>query len=443
MRWCGKTHLTFAGEQTNVDPDVALWMMIAGLVVACWSAISARSFFTFSRHELEAICQRREAGSRLGEILRRHDRVGLAAETLQVISTAVVVISGSIWYWTNSGVQALDGQTLASSIIIGSLALLLIEIWIPWAVARLWASGIVYLFWPLWKGMPTLLFPLILGARFFDTMFHRLAGRVPERPNEESFEDEIRTIVTEGHREGLLEEDARGMIEGVMELSDVDVSEIMTPRTDMTSLSLSLSREGMLEFVIQQSHTRIPVYEKTRDDIVGILYIKDLLPELVKQNGNGKVEESWKSLLREPYFVPETKPIDVLLQEFQLAHHHMAIVLDEYGGVSGLVTMEDILEEIVGEIEDEYDKGMVDGIRQIETGIYDIQGNVHIDEINERLQLELPEDADYDTIGGCVFSELGHVPQVGEELVLGRISVTVMEVTPRRILRVRLEIGEE
>jgi CBS domain containing-hemolysin-like protein len=418
--------------------------MIGGLVVACWSAISARSFFTFSRHDLEEICRRHENPSRLSEILKRHDRVGLAAETLQVVATAVVAIAGSVWLWTiNEQMTSLNGPTFVSTIVIGSLILLLIEIWIPWAVAQLWGSWITYISWPLWKGVPTLLFPLILGARFFDTILHRLAGRVQEEPSEDSFEDEIRTIVTEGHREGFLEEDAREMIEGVMELGDVDVSEIMTPRTDMTSISISISQQEMLDFVIKQGHTRIPVYQKTRDDIVGILYIKDLLPELVKQNGSGPPKEPWSSLLREPYFIPETKPIDVLLQEFQHAQHHMAIVLDEYGGVSGLVTMEDILEEIVGEIEDEYDKGLVDGVRQVEAGIYDVLGNVHLDEINERLKLTLPEDGDFDTIGGYVFTELGHVPQVGEELALGNTRITVMEVTQRRILRVRIELDEE
>lgn len=423
---------------------MALWTAVVGMVVTGWSAITARSFFTFSRHDLEEICLRREATTRLSEILKRHEQVGLAAETLQVISTAVVLIAGIVWYGNLPGeTHPLDMPTFVLGIAVGSLVLLLIEIWIPWAVAQLWASGIVYFSWPICRGMPTLFYPLVLGARFFDTMFHRLAGRMPEKPSEESFEHEIRTIVTEGHREGLLEEDARGMIEGVMELGDVDVSEIMTPRTDMTSISSSLPQEEMLSVVIKQGHTRVPVYEKTRDDIIGILYIKDLLPELVKQNGSKTPHEPWTSLLREPYFVPETKPIDVLLQEFQRAHHHMAIVLDEYGGVSGLVTMEDILEEIVGEIEDEYDKTLVDGIHQIEPNTYDVRGNVHIDEINERLKLELPEDGDFDTIGGYVFSELGHVPQVGEELNSEKLRISVMEVTPRRILRVRIELGED
>ena len=257
-------------------------------------------------------------------------------------------------------------------------------------------------------------------------------------PDEESFEEDIRTIVSEGHREGLLEEDAREMIEGVIELGDADVSQIMTPRTDMLSIPASLSWEEMLEQVIDAGHTRIPVYGRNRDDILGILHAKDLLPELAREPGQRA--EHWTKLLRQPVFVPETKPIDALLQELQHSRNHMVVVLDEYGGVSGLVTMEDVLEEIVGEIVDEYDPAHVEGVRELGPGVCEAMGRVHIDEINERLGLGLPEDADYDTIGGFVFNELGHIPTTGEDLVWQNVRITVLDATRRRIERVRIEV---
>ncbi|MBN2296247.1 MAG: HlyC/CorC family transporter [Pirellulales bacterium] len=421
--------------------NTAFWLALAGMLLTCMAAMGARSLTVFSRHDLEEICRRRDTLHRLGKILKRHERVGLAAETLQVVGTAVVILAGTFWVWLelHTEVQA-DWRFLGAGVAVGSLLLLAVEIWIPWAAARLWAAPFVHYTWPLWQAVSVIMTPLILGARFFDTLFHRLAGRQRELPNEESFEDEIRTIVTEGHREGLLEEDAREMIEGVMELGDVDVSEIMTPRTDMISIPVSLSWKEMLEFVIGQGHTRIPVYERNRDDIVGTLYAKDLLPRLAE--GNVTSEEPWTALLREPYFVPETKPTDVLLQEFQRTRNQMAIVLDEYGGVSGLVTMEDILEEIVGEIIDEYDKDLVDGIRIMGGGVTEVLAKVHIDEINERLGLALPDDGDFDTIGGLVFSELGHVPLVGEELMMDKVRLTVLEATNRRVLRIRIEMTQ-
>jgi CBS domain containing-hemolysin-like protein len=419
--------------------DAVFWLAIAGLVLTCLAAIGARSLAEFSRHDLEEICRRRNSPDRLGQILRQHDQAGLAAETLQVIATAVLVIAGAFCVqlrWAADGSSR--GVLLTLSVAAGALLLLAVEIWVPWAVVRLWAEPFLYYTWPLWRAVGVLLAPLVLGARFVDTVLHRIVGRVHEVPDEESFEEEIRTIVTEGHREGLLEDDARKMVEGVIELSDVVVSEIMTPRTDMISMPTALSWQEMLQFVVAMRHTRIPVYEKNRDDIIGILYTKDLLPQLTESSDEPAAP--WTSLLREPWFVPETKPVDVLLQEFQQTRYHMAVVLDEYGGVSGLVTMEDVLEEIVGEIIDESDKDLVDGIREIDDRTAEALGKVHIDEINERLELALPEDGDFDTIAGFVFHELGHVPKVEETLVWHNVRITVLEATRRRIERVRLEM---
>jgi len=416
-----------------------LGLAIAGAIVTCLAAVGARSLAKFSPHELKEVCRRHNSQDRLGVILRRHEQVALAAETLQVIATAIFIGAGMFWAWGEShGDGPPNLVLLSTTVVVGAVVLLAVEIWIPWAVARLWAEPFLYYTWSAWQLISYLLLPLVLVARFVDTLLHRLAGRTPEEPDEESFEEDIRTIVTEGHREGLLEEDAREMIEGVIELGDADVSQVMTPRTDMVSMPSSLSWQEAVEFVIDVGLTRIPVYEKNRDDIIGILVARDLLPEVAKSPGVPR--SPWNALLREPYFVPETKPIDVLLEEFQQTHNHIAVVLDEYGGVAGLVTMEDVLEEIVGEIVDEYDKDLVDGIRELDDGLAESLSMVHIDEINERLDINLPEDQEYDTIGGFVFSELGHIPAVGEELVHDNVRITVLEAGPRRIERVRIEI---
>ncbi len=421
-----------------MSPQLAFWLSATGLVVTSMAAIAARSLAEFAPHELKEICHRRKSPERLGQILRGRDQAALAAETLRV-AAAVVFVAGALRIWVGPSLDAGAGAlVLIASVAAGAMVLLAVELWVPWAVARLWAAPFLYHTWRIWRAAGFALGPLVLAARFVDALLHRLAGRSGETPDEESFEEDIRTIVTEGHREGLLEEDAREMIEGVIELSDVVVSEIMTPRTDMVSMPLSLSWDEALQFVMQAGLTRIPINDKNRDDIVGILHIRDLLPELAK--GPDETRKPWSALLREPYYVPETKPIDVLLQEFQRTRNHMAMVLDEYGGVSGLVTMEDVLEEIVGEIVDEYDKDLVDGIREIDNGLCEALGKVHVDEINERLSLQLPDDGDFDTIGGLVFSELGHVPVVGEKLVTVNVRITVVEATPRRIERVRIEV---
>jgi CBS domain containing-hemolysin-like protein len=228
------------------------------------------------------------------------------------------------------------------------------------------------------------------------------------------------------------------MIEGVIDLGDAYVSQIMTPRTDMHMIHVEAPWDQMLSEVIESGHTRIPVYDRTRDDIVGMLYSKDLLPELA--TGDPHSRTPLREIVRKPLFVPETKAVDDLLAMFQQLRTHIAVVLDEYGGVSGLVTIEDVLEEIVGEIDDEYDPESVAEIDVVDDDTCEALGRAHIDEINAAMNLELPEDGDYDTIGGLVFSELGRVPQAGESVVWQeKVRISVLEATRRRIDRVRIE----
>ena len=414
------------------------WIAAAGLAITCLTTIGIRSLAQFSPHELKEISRRRNAPNRIGQILRWREQVSMAVQTLRMIAMAAFVGAGTIWAWSQWHVEGQQQWLLLSCSVLVSAGLLLVTgIWIPWTVARLWAGPFLYVTWPIWWALSFPLLPLAMIARMGDVAVHRLAGRTEHAADEEAFEEDIRTIVSEGHREGLLEEDAREMIEGVIELGDVVVSEIMTPRTDMVSLSAAIGWPEMLDIVIKAGHSRIPVYGRNRDDILGILYAKDLLAELAKPPQDRA--EPWTKLLREAMFVPETKPTDTLLQELQQNRNHLAVVLDEYGGVSGLVTIEDVLEEIVGEIVDEYDTALVDGIREVSPGVFEISGRVHIDEINERLHLKLPEDADYDTIGGFVFGELGHVPVADEQLIWQTIRITVLEATRRRIERVRIE----
>ena len=415
-----------------------LWITAASLGITCLAAMSARALAEFSPAELEEICRKRNKPDRLGHILRWQKQVGLAMQSLRTLALATAAATGGIALWQTSQAFGFAFAAWAPWLLAGLLLVLAANLWLPWTLARLWADPLLFFAWPALWGVSFVLAPFALLAHVVDVALHRLAGRNLAVPDEESFEEDIRTIVSEGHREGLLEEDAREMIEGVIELGDADVSQIMTPRTDMVSIPASLSWEEMLDQVNAAGHTRIPVYGRNRDDILGILHTKDLLPELAR--GPGERTDHWTRLLRQPVFVPETKPIDALLQELQHGRNHMVVVLDEYGGVSGLVTMEDVLEEIVGEIVDEYDPAHVEGIRELGPGACEAMGRVHIDEINERLGLGLPEDADYDTIGGFVFNELGHIPTTGEDLVWHNVRITVLDATRRRIERVRIEV---
>jgi CBS domain containing-hemolysin-like protein len=422
-----------------VSTDALLWISIIGLLAAAVAAIAARSLHSFSRHELEEICQRRQAPERFAEILRHHESVALGVEMVVMIIVALAIGSGTLWVWQTFQ-WAESRPWLAFAIVVVLLGQLvgIATVWLPWSVASISAARFLYWSWPLWWLVGRLATPLVWSARAVDALLHRTLGRGKERADEESIEEEIRTIVSEGHREGLLEEEAREMIEGVIELGEVVVSHIMTPRTEMQMLPLETPWDEMVESVIDWGHTRVPVFDKSRDDIAGILYSKDLLPELAKSPDEPR--RPLFELLRKPLFVPETKPVDDLLKLFQKSRTHIAVVLDEFAGVSGLVTIEDVLEEIVGEIEDEYDQKSEDMIRKIDDDVCEALGRAHIDKINELMDFGLPEEADFDTIGGFVFAEFGRVPAAGESITWhDSVRVTVLEASRRRVNRVRLE----
>ena len=422
-----------------MSPVTLFWISGASLLATAFFNLGYRALRQFSRHDLADIAARRGNPDRFGEILRNHEEVALGVEILGAFTAALSIIAGAEWAsveWSYSPAESISAL-LATSAAVG-LVMVIIRTWAPWAGARLFAEGFLYRTWPLWRAIATLTLPLAWGAKALDTVLHRMVGRTPQVVDEQAIEEEIRTIVSEGHRGGLLEDEAREMIEGVMDLGDAYVSQIMTPRTDMHMVQVDEPWDQLISDVIESGHTRIPVYDKTRDDIVGILYSKDLLPELA--TGDPQSRTPIRDLVRKPLFVPETKPVDDLLQMFQQLRTHIAVVLDEYGGVSGLVTIEDVLEEIVGEIDDEYDPESVEEIDRIDEDTCEALGRTHIDEINAAMNLDLPEDGDYDTIGGLVFSELGRVPQAGESIVWhDKVRVSVLEATRRRIDRVRVE----
>jgi CBS domain containing-hemolysin-like protein len=422
-----------------VTATTLFWISLLSLLATALLNLGYRALRQFSRHELAEACTRRNLPERFGEILRRHEEVALGVEILGGFTASLGIIAGAAW--AGARWNAWAGQSLAALLGIAAavgLVLVVIRTWLPWAGARVFAEGFLCRTWPLWRAVALLTLPLAWGAKVLDTILHRALGRTPETIDEQAIEEEIRTIVSEGHRGGLLEDEAREMIEGVIDLGDAYVSQIMTPRTDMHMVQVDVPWDQLLSDVIESGHTRIPVYDKTRDDIIGILYSKDLLPELA--TGDHESRTPVRELVRKPLFVPETKPVDDLLQMFQQLRTHIAVVLDEYGGVSGLVTIEDVLEEIVGEIDDEYDPESVAEIERIDQDTVEALGRTHIDEINAVMNLELPEDGDYDTIGGLVFSELGRIPQPGEALVWQeKVRISVLEATRRRIDRVRIE----
>jgi CBS domain containing-hemolysin-like protein len=241
-------------------------------------------------------------------------------------------------------------------------------------------------------------------------------------------EDEIRRIVDVAESEEVIEEQEREMIHSVFEFGDTVVRNVMTPRPDMIVVQAGTPVRAAMDLALDHGFSRIPVYEDEPDNIVGVVYAKDLFRALRADDEDGKTV---RDVVREPYFVPETMKVADLLRNMQQKHMHMAIVADEYGDVAGLVTLEDLLEEIVGEITDEYDVEE-SPILQLADG-WLVQGKTPIWELNERVGADLPEDEEWQTVGGLVSMALGRIPEPGDEVVFHGFSFRVEKVQRRRI----------
>lgn len=245
-------------------------------------------------------------------------------------------------------------------------------------------------------------------------------------------EDEIRAYVDVGEEEGALEKDEAEMIYGILDLEKKRVHEIMVPRTDMVALPMDTSFKEAVDIVVKHGYSRIPLYDDSLDNVVGVLYAKDLL----KQLASGGQPPPIKKMAKEPLFIPESKRIDELLQELQEKRVHMAVVVDEYGGTAGLVTIEDLLEEIVGEIQDEYDREepQVERINESEAIL---DGRVSIDDLNELFDLDIAGE-EFDTVGGLVIHQLGKMPSLGDSVEMDGISLQVLSTVGRRIKKVKV-----
>jgi putative hemolysin len=298
-----------------------------------------------------------------------------------------------------------------------SLETLLVNNTESWALRFTWLASVLDIFyWPL-----TQLIVKLFGTR-----------RVSERNFQSITDDEIKSWVQDSQGESSLEDGEREMIYSILNFSDTLCREIMVPRIDVSSLEVNTSIPDAIKLVLNSGHSRLPVYEESIDHIVGLLYAKDLLR--IHQENEDKT--FIRDLLRPAYFVPEAKKVDELLKEMQARGVHLSIVVDEYGGMAGLVTLEDIVEEIVGEIRDEYDEGEELEVQKISDDEYLFNGRIDLDAFNELLDTDLTKDV-ADSLGGFIYSKIGQVPAGGEEILIDNWTLTVEKISGRRVHTVR------
>ena len=270
----------------------------------------------------------------------------------------------------------------------------------------------------------------------------RLLGQNPDKEPDTVTEEEIRMLVTVGEEKGAIEQSERQMINNIFEFDDRFVTEVMTHRMEMTALEDTATLDEAVAVARQTGYSRIPVYHEDIDNITGVLYAKDLLGFVNDRNNSEGFE--LRKMLHRAFFIPDTAKCTELFREFQQKQLHMAIVIDEYGGTYGMVTMEDLLEAIVGDIQDEYDREESE-YQKISDTEYDIDGRLPLDDVEELLGADLPEDSDYDTIGGVIVDRLEGLPANGEHpsVQIGRVLFTVLEVSDRRIAKLRAQLLPE
>ncbi|MFA7059433.1 MAG: hemolysin family protein [Pedobacter sp.] len=242
--------------------------------------------------------------------------------------------------------------------------------------------------------------------------------------------EEIHEFIEASEEEGLVNEEESEMIRSIFSLRTTVVREIMVPRTDMACISATASVRELLETIITCGHSRIPVYEKTIDNIIGLLYAKDLL----KHWGNNQEQLQLRSIVRPPYFIPETKNLEQLLQEFKRKHVHLAIVIDEYGGTSGLITIEDLLEQIVGDIQDEYDRE--EALFEVNAdGSITADARMPVDDLEEHFGVKIERD-NFDSIGGLIFHLTGKIPAIGDAVEDAGLHLAIINADERKIIKV-------
>lgn len=299
----------------------------------------------------------------------------------------------------------------------------------PERAALALADGFSFLF--------ALLTPFALLVRGVADGLLRLFGIRPEDDPETVTEEDIRELMDAGEELGAIEGAQKDMVNNIFEFDDTTAAELMTPRTDMVAVELDSSIEEAVEKAVDHGYSRLPVYEEDIDHILGILYVKDLLPYVGRPVPD---PVSIRVLLRETHFVPDTKKCDELFEEMNEKHLQMAIVVDEYGGVAGLITMEDLLESIVGNIQDEFDNEKEE-FTQLDESSFIVDGTMNLGDLEERLEISLPE-GDYDTVAGFLMDQLGHIPSAEEQaqVTLDGVTLTIREMDDRRIEQVLVHI---
>lgn len=387
----------------------------------------------FSRTRLQDAFENRGKKDLTDGLVKNTEKLVLACSLYRLVLNMCILLLLLAGFATTRQSSPEISDYLAT-FIIAAIIFSIFSLAIPHAWAKYDGEKILSRTYKLLMFFSALAWPVLYTFQLYDGLIKRLAGVAETTPEEdrEGKQEEFLDGLERHRIEGVVDEEEQEMIENVLELSDRTADEIMTPRTDVVAVEVSSDLPAILETIKRGGHTRVPVYEENIDNIIGFIYAKDLLAEI----GKSPADFDLRSKLRSAYFVPETKLLRTLLHEFQNRKLHIAVVLDEYGGTAGIVTLEDILEELVGEITDEYEEKPPEPVKQIDADTIEADARTYVDDLNDQFELNLPDDEDYDTIGGFVFSRLGYIPKAGEKFDYEKLNFTISSAGPRRINRI-------
>jgi len=401
-------------------------LLVVGLITAAFAAAAETSLTSVSRLRMRSLAE--EGSARARRVVALHNDPNAYLSTILTLNTAAVTVTTS----AATLLAVRDDTHISDALITGLLTVFLLvfcEI-APKSLALRFNERFALTLAAPVHVLTMVLRPIVAVLTWVATQLVRTAAR-GSVPRPFVTEEELRMLMVVGEQQGVVEQEERQMMMGVLEMTDKPVREVMVPRVDVVGAEADITVSEAIELVIKYGHSRIPVYEETIDNVIGVVYAKDLLRD--HENGSREVKE----LVREAYFTPEAKRVGELLHDMQLRKVHIAIVVDEYGGTAGIVTMEDLFEEIVGPIRDEYDIAEQEEIDFLSDREVLLSARVSVDDVRELLHLDIPE-TDADSIGGFVYERLGEIPKEGATVEVGHARITVEAVRRQSIRTVRV-----
>lgn len=418
-----------------MDPSVTIQIVILVILLILSSFFSSAetAFVTVSQITMRTLAD--DGNKRAKRVIRITSDMSKMLSAILIGNNLVNIFASSLVttitmsLWGNEFISLSTGILTLFVLIFGEIS--------PKTIATTYADKIAMAYSRVILCLMVILTPFIFIINKISTGFLIILGLNPSKKKASITEDELRTIVDVSHEEGILEKEEREMIKNVFDFGDSQAKDVMIPRIDMTCVSIDSTYDEIISVFREYKYTRLPVYEDSVDNVVGIINVKDLLL------CDNKSEFSVKSILRKPYYTYEFKKTSELMEELKKTSNNFTVVIDEYGSTVGMITLEDLLEEIVGEIRDEYDDDEVDDIIRIADNEYVLSGMARLDDIEEYIKLPEPDEeheSDYDSISGLIIDKLHRLPVEGDEVILANIRLIVEECDKNRITKVHAYI---